>query len=239
MAKHFVNFLIGFFASICAVFVPRMMSMLNNSEQVRHFDTGYIVVGLLFALVIGVITVIFEQTKSKTAAETFMTALGIPALLAGTINTGMAGDALDKSATTNNKLIESIQRQNSIPEDAAEIHFLQADPGNSSSHFDFHLIPSAHAEEVTAPDNGGELNLGIRIEQKPYVVVLEKTDDRAKAFSKASELRKVAPQATVVQSGQEYLVIDSPQKREKSEALFAAIQLKEKARLNPRLLQVK
>ncbi len=240
MSKNVVNFSVGFFASVCAVFVPRMMSMLSNSEQVRHFDNDYIVVGLVFALIIGVITVIFEQSKNnKTAAETFMTALGIPALLAGTLNTGMAGNELHKSATTTNKLIESMQQQSGIQEEAAEIIFLQADPANGSSHFDFQLIPSAHAEEETGPDSGDGLNLGIRVEQKPYVVVLETTGDRAEAFNKVAELRKVAPLATVVQSDKSYLVIDNPQKREKSDALLAAIQLRKSAHLNPRLLQVK
>ena len=82
-----------------------MVAMLNSGHgDLEYFHRDYVLVGFVFAFVIGVITAIFEQGKDKKAPDIFMTALGIPALLAGALNSGTAGGDLSALQATNQRL---------------------------------------------------------------------------------------------------------------------------------------
>jgi hypothetical protein len=240
MNKHFLDFLIGCFAALCAVFVPRMLAMLNSdTEDLQFFHASYVVLGAAFSLVIGIITAIFEQYKNKSAAETFMTALGIPALLAGALNTGTATSSLQSLATDNQKLTNALQQKSGIPveEGATVIVPLQIAP-DKSSRFDIQIIPSAMAQTMVVPPADDGLNFGIQVEQKSYVVVLDKTGSRDDALDKADKLRKTIPSATVVQSNQDFLVVDSAKPSNKTDALLKALDLQNRTGQKPYLLQV-
>lgn len=239
MAKNLTNFAIGFFASICAIFVPRMIAMLNDGQgslQMFHFD--YIIVGCVFAVIIGGITAIFEQQKQKAASETFMTALGIPALLAGALTSGSTGIELQQLDAQNQQLAKALEVHNGIAveETPATIVPLLPTDDEVLSRFDFSLISSAHAGEG---NKDSDMNLGIQIEQRPYVVVLAKSRDKAEALQYASELKRALPDVAVMQSTDTYLVVDSPKPSDKSSAMLRAIELKHGSQLKPSLLKVK
>lgn len=242
MTRHIANFTIGFFAGLCAVFVPRMLAMLNgSSSDLQLFHVNYIVVGILFSIIIGGVTALLEQAKNRTAPERFMTALGIPALLAGALNTGTANVDLHRSEADKQKLIAALQEQSGIKinDEAAEIKPLQAVRNDTHSQLDFSIIPSAHAKDDTRPSGDEGSGLGIQVEQKPYVVVLGRSKTEAEALKKAEKLRKTVPGATAVQSGQEFLVIDGTEKRTRSDAMLRALELQSETKLKPSLLQVK
>ena len=243
MVKNISIFLVGLFAGICAVFVPRMVAMLNGGHaDVQYWDPEYIMLGLAFSLIIGGVTVIFEQNKQKTAAETFMTALGIPALLAGALNSGYAGNNLGELQTVNQRLNESLAQKSNIPieKGVTNVVPLEATPPNSYSPISrsgFSLISDAHAGDGP-PTNEG-LKLGIRVEQTPYLIVLKKFNTKEEALKSAAELRKMFPQATAVQSNQSFFVIEGNKPLSKSDALLKAIDLQSRTGVNPSLLQAK
>jgi hypothetical protein len=241
MTRHIANFTIGFFASLCAVFVPRMLAMLNSGgNEIQLLSVNYVAVGMLFSLIIGGVTAILEQARSRTAAERFMSALGIPALLAGALSTGTASVDLRNSEASNQKLTAALQKQSGIriSDEPAMITPLQP-VRDDRGRFDFSLIPSAYAGDDAAQPQQVAVNLGIQVEQKPYVVVLEKSKSEAEALKKAEKLRKTVPNATAVRSGDRYLVIDGTATRTKSDAMLRAIELKNQTKLKPYLLQVK
>lgn len=241
MTRHITNFTIGFFASLCAVFVPRMLALLSgNGSEIQLLHVNYVVVGMLFSLIIGGVTAILEQSKNRTAAERFMSALGIPALLAGALNTGTASVDLRNSEADNQKLAAALQKQSGIriSDEAVTITPLQP-VRDDRGRFDFSLISSAYAGDEASPAQKGGIGLGIQVEQKPYVVVLDKSKSEAEALKKAQKLRKTVPGATAVQSGDGYLVIDGTETRTKSDAILRAIELKNETKLKPYLLQVK
>lgn len=246
MPNNISTFLIGFFASICAVFVPRMVTMLNSSNGgLQYFHRDYVLVGLAFALLIGVITVIFEQGKNKKASETFMTALGIPALLAGALNSGVAGNDVTELQTANQKLNEALAQKSgiSIEEKTSTIVPLEAAPANprppvSQSSFSFITVAQAREDEY-APAKSTSLNLSTQADQPRYLIVLEKFKTKAEAIQRAEGLRKALPRAAAVQSDRNFLVIDSEEPLKKSDALLKAIELQNKTGLKPYLLQVK
>jgi hypothetical protein len=246
MLKYISIFFIGFFASICAVFVPRMLAMLNSSGgALQYFPRDYILVGLAFALVIGGITIIFEQGKHKSAAEIFMTALGIPALLAGALNTGATGNNLNELQAINQKLNSTLAQKSDITVDDNSTTITPLEPipnktPSTSSKMDFSFISTALAREnEVVSENKTGINLGIQADQTSYLVVIQKFSSKDEAIQKAAELRKTVPSATAVQSNHSFLVIDGEGTLSKSAALLKAIELKNKTGLSPYLLQAK
>jgi len=243
MFKKLQTFFVGFFAGICAVFVPRMVAMLNGGHaDVQYWNFEYVMVGSAFSLIIGGVTVIFVQSEQKTAAEIFMTALGIPALLAGALNSGSTGNNLGELQAVNQRLNESLAQKSNIPieKDVTNIVPLEATPPYShgpTSQSGFSLISVAHAGAEPPTHEG--LKLGIRVEQTPYLVVLKKFHTKEEALKEVVELRKVFPHATAVQSNQSFFVIESNKPLSKSDALLKAINLQSRTGLNPSLLQAK
>jgi hypothetical protein len=246
MLKYISTFVIGFFASLCAVFVPRMVAMLNGSSTaLQYFHRDYILVGFAFALVIGGITVIFEKGRQKSAAEIFMAALGIPALLAGALNSGTTGNNMSSLQSVNQKLSENLAQKSGIAveEKASNIIPLETIPNNGQSPTSkpgFSFISDARARENWDDSKiNVSLNLGIQVEQTPYLIVLGTFNSKTEALQKAVELRKLFPKATAVQSGQNFLVIDGQEPLSKSDALLKAIEVQNKSGLKPYLLQAK
>lgn len=239
----YINFFIGFFASVCAVFIPRMAAMLTGGHiDVQYWNIEYISVGLMFSLVIGGVTTIFVQGTQKTAAEIFMTALGIPAVLAGALNSGVAGNNLGELHSVNQKLTEMLAQKSSVPiekgaTNIAPLKPLSANSNQSISISSFSFISNAQAG-VTQPAVDEGLKLGINVEQTPHLIVLKKNNTKEEALRSAEELRRTFPDAMVVQSNQNFYVIDGNKPLSKSAALLKAINLQSKTDLKPSLLQL-
>jgi len=89
------KFLIGFIASVCAVFLPKLLVYLKNDDGTLQAPSiGYIIAGFMFAAMVGFVILLFEWGKRSKPAEVFMTALGIPALVSGTLGTVGTADNL-------------------------------------------------------------------------------------------------------------------------------------------------
>lgn len=174
-----------------------------------------------------------------------MTALGIPALLAGALNSGAAGNNLNELQANNKKLVNVLKQQSNITieDEATNITPLEATPAATQSPIsksNFSLISDAQAQASdVAPATNEGLQLGIQVEQTPYLIVLEKFKNKEEAIKKAVELRKIFPKATAVQSNKNFLVIDGEKPLSKSDALLKAIDLQGKTDLKPSLLKAK
>jgi len=75
------TFLIGVFAGVCAVFVPRLGGLLviQDMERITVFPAPFILLGMAYATIVGAIAAILYYEKAGTPGERFMTALGLPA----------------------------------------------------------------------------------------------------------------------------------------------------------------
>src|SRR5712692_3496896 len=102
LARALANFVIGTVAGLASVFLPRMMLLLSVDTEpapqryITVFHQDFVWLGLVFALAIGVICVILEFGAEREPRAIFMTALGIPALLSGVLNTTSATNKLQK-----------------------------------------------------------------------------------------------------------------------------------------------
>lgn len=240
VAKPGLKFFIGFFGGLCAALFPRLMAALAvfDSKSVVVLNLSYIGLSVIFALLVGAVVMIMEWGVAKEPRATFMSALGVPALIAGALNTTSGANNLNTLASVNEKNAEYMQTINDIPElglkgftplsDASDILF---DP------FMLVGVGNAHAADGIEPvaDNGFDPSMHV---QKQYVIVLDKASSAEDAEQKAEALRGTVPNAQAVESGGNYLVID-PRQMTRQEAVINAIRLKREKNLAPSLMQSK
>jgi len=174
-----------------------------------------------------------------------MTALGIPALLAGALTSGTTGSSLSDLQSVNQKLSDSLAQKSgiSIDEKPTNITRLETTPANTqspASGLGIPLITDVQAQvDRAAPEINEGLRLGISMKQTPYLTILREFNNKTEAMQAAAELRKIIPSARAVKSNTSYLVIDGGKPRTKSEALLRAINLQKTTSLKPYLLQAK
>src|SRR5262245_51440849 len=87
------KFLIGVFAVLAAGTIPRLVAALGKPNAgtvvLVGFTDGYVQVMIVFAVMVGAVLMIFEWGVPKPPRDSFMAALGIPAVLVGAFNTAV------------------------------------------------------------------------------------------------------------------------------------------------------
>jgi len=249
LASPVAKFFIGFFASLSAICFPRLSAMLahadvtNGALSYQFFPMGYLMVALGTAVVLGLVVAIFEWGTPKSPRDTFMSALGIPALLAGAFNTSSGISTIKETRADASRLVESVLSQSNIPktDTPTKITPLDENAGTQPSS-EFHLdqflgIPAALAgDSVETQASSDGAGYAVQVEQPRYVVVLEKAKTKEEALVRASQLRKSVPNAQAIQTDSGFYVIQ-PGAKTGTEATLEALKLKRK-QLNPSLLRV-
>jgi hypothetical protein len=233
------KFAVGMFAASCAVFCPSLVLYLKyaGSQNLTFPDRTYVAVGIGFAAVIGAITMIFEYRTRRTLAQTFMAALGIPALLSGALNTvGLAENGLlAQQTTTNNfhKAANSVGIQIDQPVDVNA-------PGQPQHGTWLDSIRPAYAGDTPLPAVPllAQAGYSPQFVTPRYLVVLGRTSSRSSAEALAQELRRHVPDATVVDSGGEFLVVAGRTPLPGTDALNRATQIKRDGFASPSLAPV-
>lgn len=244
-----VKFLVGFIAGLCSALFPRLvpaMTRLGESDNVSVLPWDYVLVSLLFAVLIGLVVMIFEWGVVKKPRDTFMAALGIPALLTGALNTA---DATNKLTAINDQLTAvtaQLSEEAEIPIISAPSAILPitSEVGDvSGGVFGLYLLPITPAyaadEDLYSPAQKG-FDPRIQIRQPRFVIVIDRAETPDKAVERAKELREsgLVPEARAVRSGEEFFIIQGGAPRTKADALLEAIDLKTRGTLKPSLLQV-
>lgn len=243
VGKPVYKFLIGLVGGLCAALFPRLMAALalQDSSDVVLLSTGYLYIATLFAALIGVVVMIMEWNVSKRPSATFMTALGIPALIAGALNTSNGAYVLDAKSKENLQLAEVVQSLSQIPEVSYDNFTPLGDAGGtikSTNPLALNIIGVAYAANGSNEPEKFNLNPSMKIQQQQYYIILDQSPgDEAGAKLRAEELKADVPNAQAVKAGDKYLVID-PKALPKSEAVLEGIRLKEKG-LHPALLPKK
>jgi hypothetical protein len=248
-----VNFLVGAFAGFLTVFLPRMMMAISVETQptmdtnVRLFHPDFLVLGSVFALVIGGIAAVLEMGKageSRSPKDVFMAAFGIPALLSGVLTTTAATNKLEKVEQTNASVLSAVRGDNGIGKETRtgfEPLTGSAGPVRTGSADLFEIIlpfvKSAYAETPgSKPDE--RFDPGIRIRRSSYVIILERASSEDDAIKAATRLQRTVPTAQPVKTDQGYIVVDSLKPRSESEAVLDALRLKSSLGRPPTLLQL-
>lgn len=107
---HLVNFGVGALAGLTAALFPKLLPILvgsNPHAELVWFTERFLAASLLFAVLVGAVVAVLESDRPRPARQTFQTALGIPALLAGALNTGMVANDLGRDVTRLQNALES------------------------------------------------------------------------------------------------------------------------------------
>lgn len=242
------KFLIGAFAGISAIAIPRLGAMLSSAEThgevaYQFFPLGYLLVGGAVAIVIGIVVAIFEYRVPKRPRETFVTALGIPALLAGVFNTSTGIAVLKETRAESDRIVRSVQQQSEIPKLDVPREVFPVDNGSKpdvSSRFRLEnllgISSAMAADHITVAASAQEAGYAITAVEPRYVVVLEKADSKEAAMVRLQHLSQSVPNVQLIRTEIGFYIIQAGAKTE-SEATLAALELR-KQQLRPSLLRI-
>lgn len=242
--KPLYKFIIGFVGGFFAATFPRLMAALTmqDSSELVLLSAGYLSIAVLFGVMIGSVVMIMEWGVPKEPGSTFMTALGLPALLAGALNTTNGAHMLEAKSQENMKLAEVVRSVSDIPEVSIGSFTPLSDAsgtGKSKSLYSvsFNIISVAEAGETEASDNAFDLNPALKFKEKHYYIILQEVASEAEAKQRAIEIRAILATAQAIKAGDKYYVIDSKAKP-KPQAVLEIIELK-KSGFNPGILEKK
>jgi hypothetical protein len=247
ISKCIITFFIGLFAGCCAAFFPRLAAMVatQDTEKIVLFSSPFVIAGFALAAIIGVAMVIIEYGAQRSPRDTFATALGIPAVLAGALTTTVGVSDLNNQISRQQELIRTVVTQGNIPksDDApATITPLEAAPpvfGIPHSLLENLLgIRPAYAQE-NVQQAQLQRQFGIQVREPQYAVVLEEAASEEDAKLRAAKLRGSVPNATAVKANDRYRVIDGVLPKPESEAVVDAARIKAQTGRDVSLIRVK
>jgi hypothetical protein len=248
------NFVIGTIGGLASVFLPRMMLLLSIDTEpaperyISLIPWDFVWLGLGFGIVVGAICAILQHGGAEQPKAVFMTALGIPALLSGVLNTTSATSKLQRVEHEKVAVLRAVGNQADISQERVNtIQPLGASspspgsgsPVSSRQRFFFSFVTPAYAQSAAAPPaQARNFDPGIQIRRPSYVVALRRASSHDEAVRLARALQKDIPTAQAVKTDQGYFVVDSLTPRSEASALLDAIQLKSRRGFNPSLLRV-
>lgn len=238
------SFVIGLFAGVCAVFVPRMGSLLGGAdlERISIFPAPFVVMGLAFAAIVGAVLAILYYGRSSSPGEQFMAALGVPALLAGALSTSAQTGRVQQLQVTADQLSSFAVAAEQIRKNDTPVDIFPIAPAadKSSAGFERLLgIGTAHAGQPEPIRTQQSLlqSATVGASEPSYALLVAKSASAAAAQQRASQLRAKYPNARAIRAGDKYGVIVDI--RPESSAVAEAIRIKRESGVAPELIRLK
>ena len=238
------KFMIGFIAGCAVVTIPKLSALFvaSKPETAAFFDLNYIALIIIFGLFLGGVTAILEYKRACPPKDTFFSALAIPAILAGSMNTAVESNKTEEATKKANEFaeyIKNIKDYSGVEEDASAVEIIPLSSNDVTPQYQFSLIKQAHAEDMRLRPEQNVLDFSVKREVPQYSLVIEKATDKNQAISKTRELRKKLPSATLIKTPQNYKIITSKNLMTKTEAIEQAIKLEKDLAVKPQLLKLK
>lgn len=231
------KFSVSTFAALCAVFFPQIVLYLKHAEELRFPTLEYVLAGVAFAFVIGVITLIFEHGVRRTLAQTFMAALGVPAVLSGTLGTiGLAENGLQAQQRADNNFRQAAKEAGISISPPIELNG-GPQPQKGATFEPISSVYAADAMLAQAPQAQARYSAQFVIPH--YLIVLDRTQSEASATTKMQALRQRVPEAAVIRSGDEFLIVAGSAPISQADALSRATAIKREGIVNPTLAPVR
>jgi hypothetical protein len=242
-----VKFAIGSIASLCAVLVPRLLAALTVRDQadVIFISRDFAGLAVLFSALVGLVVAILEWRVPRAPRDTFMTTLGIPAILAGALSANQNTQALQQAAKTQGDLVNVLSGQAGISIEPAKAPGTA--PGSQQGRLTDVLIPPLYAAGLQANSvTTAPTQFAISVNQPRYFIVLDRARTQQEAQARASQLAQRLsasapgrPLALQVQRyADEFLVVVGGGARAKSDAVIEAVRVKNMYRVNLTLVEV-
>jgi len=236
-----IKFFIGFVAGLCAALMPKLsaiLGMTNSSFEV--LSTNYMIASVIFSVLIGAVIMFFEWSEENRAPkDTFMTALALPSLLSGALNTAniaiVANDINKKNEELTKQLTIKAEIGTLPPTTIRPVSLIKP---SDSTPWSFKIIsPAEAASDSTYQVAELDLDLGIKPNvQKTYIVLAEETT-LEEAQAKADVLQIQRANIVVTADGH-YFILSNLNPVDKSQAVLDILQLQERLGelISPKLL---
>lgn len=253
IAKHcLIKFVISFVAGCCAVFVPRLAAVLaaSNVNNIEMLPSTFVILGFVFASLIGLVVVILEFNKICHPADTFMTALGIPTLLAGALATTASTNNINELSKLNSELADAarngaqIRKVDTALSNIRPITLNDRSLNQNNWVSDALFIQSALAQDTETTEISGTAETikepswstwaTIKVQEPQYAIVLDTAPSADEAIERVSQLKDSVPSAQAIETSEGFFVIGGI--KPKSSAVLEAIKIKEKTGINPELI---
>lgn len=242
-----VKFGIGFIAGLCAALFPRFFAELATStesenEVLELLNLNYIALSFAFAALIGTVITIFEWEESSSPKDIFMSALAIPAVLSGTLNTTISTQDFGQAEIDKKAYELALEKGYQIPTLSPSILVPLDEVVRSKAEeyqISFSLLNTAHAD--TEDDVGSPISnygIGIRKMPKSYVVVVDQASSREEAEAKVASLRSIIQTKQFRNNRNQIFITTNSSPQNKMNALIEAIRIKNKKGLTPSLMEV-
>jgi hypothetical protein len=239
------QFAVGAFAGLCAAFIPRLALMVGQRAEsaavtVDAFSGTYVAAAFAFSLLIGGVALILEWEGDRSPRDTFMAALGIPAILTGMFNT----------ADASRGAVGLAERLKSINDERAREENIQVDEENPQSSIaptsrwlsEWQLVPVVLAAEQSpagVSQKAGGSKIGIVYHEPRYWVVLHTAATRQDAERRAADLRPRYGALTIEHVDNVFFVCLPGGSLYYSDAVSRAVELKRRSQgaMTPRLVR--
>lgn len=243
------KFAIGVLAGAAAVLLPRLLALLSKSDdaQIIFFPASYFVLAAGVGIFLGLVMLVLEYQVPVKPKDTFMAALGLPAVLSGALGTASTAESVSEATRDADRLRHAVRIEQGIGKHGAFTGLeplggpapARADPKGVL--LDLRFIASAHAadERVAQAHSGDAMRFGVRVKQPQYVVVLKQAPTAQQALQDAQQLQAQVPSARAVRADKGYFVILGNAPASETDALLAAAQAKKSnEQLRPVLVRV-
>lgn len=239
-----MKFLVGMAASLCAVFAPRLIAALTTADRqtVTFVSREYFLLALSFSVLVAVAVMILEWRVPRAPRDTFMTTLGLPAILAGALSASQGTTALQKATEAQDALINELSQRAGIaiqPADGGE-----KPRGPQGALIDV-LVAPVFAQDAQQVQRTQASRYGIFIAQPRYHIVLDRASNQFDADRRAAALtdrvNKAVPRSPlairVEKQTKDFLVVVAGGPRLKTDALLEALRVKDVYHLAPSLVE--
>jgi MFS family permease len=236
------KFLIGLFAGLCASLFPRLVAELttpDKGEALVLFSQNYLILSVVFSIFIGVVITIFEWETTRSPKDIFTSALAIPAILSGALNTTATVSDIKQLQEENSSYQKTIQSITEIPILPISITAPSEEDIFQGQHnlIGFSIVKEAHA--ATGSVQQVAYNFGVMKRQATYVVVLGQASSKQEAEQKARVLEQKTPVKILKNSNNSYLITTTSGRQNKADALSEATRLKMTKGLQPSLQEIR
>jgi hypothetical protein len=249
-AQPLAKLAVGILAGVSAVLLPRVLALTAQSDgtQLVFFPTPYFVLAAGVGLFVGMVMLVFEYQVPAKPRDTFMAALGIPAIISGALGTASGADSVTRIEREASQLRQAVGQEQGIVKSGTFQSIEPLDkaaapkPPAKSGALGFSLVGTAYAGEPLAQAQADDpVRFGVRVEQPKYVVVLRQAPNAEQAMRDEQELRRQLPAARAVKADRGYFVILGASPAGETDALLAAARAKKLTNdaVQPVLVEVK
>lgn len=199
-ARPQVKLAVGVLAGVSAVLLPRVLALSAQGDAARlvFFPAPYFYLAAGVGIFVGLVMMMFEYQVPARPRDTFMAALGIPAIITGALGTASAADGVARAEREAAQLRELVARDYGI----------------------------GKAGEPIAQAGEAPVRFGIGVDAPQFIVVLQKAVSAEDAQRAQQDLRRQLPGAQAIGSGQSYFVVLDASPAGETAALLAAARAK-------------